>query len=301
MTPQTATSKAHANDATLRQIDEPLSSLRLTNRDEAEVSQFLEERPLQNVIMNGFVRDNGIESSLNRGTFYGCRDADGLLAGVALIGHGLFIDARNESALRLLARTAQACEPAHMILGEETLVRAFWKYYSPNGAGPRLVRRDVLFQLSLPLKRLPAIEGLRRATLDDLSLIVPVHATLAHQESGINPLEVDPEGFRRRCQHRVTQGRVWIRTDSGRLIFKADLISDTPRVIYVEGVYVHPDERGKGYGSQCILQMASELLHESRSLSVLVNEANRTAQSFFQNLGFVSREIFETIFLPEKK
>ena len=33
------------------------------------------------------IRDNGIVSSLNRGTFYGCRDLNGNLEGVALVGH----------------------------------------------------------------------------------------------------------------------------------------------------------------------------------------------------------------------
>ena len=79
----------------------------LIEENKAEVLRFLAERPLHNVVMSGFVRDNGIESWLNRGTFYGCRDDLGNLEGVALIGHAMFIDARSGEALGVFARLAQ--------------------------------------------------------------------------------------------------------------------------------------------------------------------------------------------------
>src|SRR5436309_3200537 len=79
--------------------------------------------------------------------------------------------------------------------------------------------------------------NLRQATLDDIEQIMPVHAQIAFEESGVNPLERDPEGFRRRTARRIEQGRVWVWTEGGRLIFKADVIADTPEAIYIEGVY----------------------------------------------------------------
>ena len=61
----------------------------LTNANTAEVIDFLNRRPIHPVTMLGFIRDNGIQSKLNRGTFYSCRNRDGRLEGVALIGHYL--------------------------------------------------------------------------------------------------------------------------------------------------------------------------------------------------------------------
>ncbi|PYS80708.1 MAG: DUF4081 domain-containing protein, partial [Acidobacteria bacterium] len=46
------------------------------------------------------------------------------------------------------------------------------------------------------------------------------------EETGVNPLETDPAGFRERCARRITQGRVWVCVKDGRLLFKADVISD---------------------------------------------------------------------------
>src|ERR1044072_2056868 len=95
---------------------ESLVTIRLTNKDAAQVLGFLAERPLHNVVMAGMIRDNGIESNFNRGTFYGCHNVEGNLAGVALIGHAVFIDARCDEALRQFAKLAQQSPRAHMLM-----------------------------------------------------------------------------------------------------------------------------------------------------------------------------------------
>src|SRR6185436_20691196 len=65
---------------------------RLTDADEEEVLNFLSRRPIHTVAMVGFIHDNGLVSTLNRGTFYGCRNYEGNLEGVALIGHATLLE-----------------------------------------------------------------------------------------------------------------------------------------------------------------------------------------------------------------
>src|SRR5437870_11005012 len=54
---------------------------------------------------------------------------------------------------------------------------------------------------SFPTRRSSDL-NLRPANLGDLSLIVPAHAAMAREESGVDPLQVDREGFRSRCRRR---------------------------------------------------------------------------------------------------
>src|SRR5687768_17407400 len=84
--------------------------------NEPEVLAFLAGRPAHTVFILGFIHDNGLESPLNRGTFYGYRDGQGRLEGVALIGHVTLVEARTQDALEAFARVAQECPFAHMIL-----------------------------------------------------------------------------------------------------------------------------------------------------------------------------------------
>ena len=47
---------------------------RLANDHQAEVLEFLAQRPIHTVAMMSLIHDNGLVSPLCRGTFYGCRD-----------------------------------------------------------------------------------------------------------------------------------------------------------------------------------------------------------------------------------
>jgi predicted GNAT family acetyltransferase len=276
----------------------PLITTRLNAKDEPQVQQFLGQRALHNAVMAGLVMDNGIESEFNRGTFYGCRDAaTGRLDGVALIGHAVFIDARCEEALRQFVRLAWTFSRAHMLMGEQEMIERFWKFYAPNGQPKRRAAREVLFELSKQPAQSDEVTNLRLAEVSDLSQVVPVHATMAFAESGVNPLEVDAKGFRQRCRRRIEKQRTWVLVEHDQLIFKADIVSDTREVVYLEGVYVDPEHRGKGLGSRCLKQLTRTLLNRSRSVSVLVDQERQPAQEFFKKLGFVSRGLYDTIFL----
>ena len=226
----------------------------LTEADRAEVLALLAERPVHTVGMAGLIRDNGLVSEHNRGTFYGCRNSEGRLEGVALVGHHTLVEARTRRALAEFALAAQACARTHVIMGEVEAVEEFWNGYADEGREMRRVCREVLFELRRPalagLNHLmeEAGGGLRLATAEDVDLIAPVHAALAEAESGVNPLDADPAGFVGRCLRRIAQGRTWVVVSGERLVFKADVQADTPEVVYLEGVYVHPAERGTTLG-----------------------------------------------------
>ena len=99
--------------------DEPCIISELSTADEAEVFEFLSARTIHTVFMASLIRDNGLVSPHNRGSFYACRDRYGLLEGVALLGHATVIEARSENALASFARLARNCLNARLIRGEQ--------------------------------------------------------------------------------------------------------------------------------------------------------------------------------------
>lgn len=269
----------------------------LTEEDRNEVLVFLAQRPLHTVALVGFIGDNGLVSPLNRGTFYGCRNRKGQIEGVALIGHATLMETTTDRALEAFAKLAQKCTSAHMIMGEKQRIDDFWNYYAEGGQELRLACRELLFEQRWPLEAHQEVSSLRPATLEDLELVIPVHAQLALAESGVNPLEKDPQGFRQRCARRIEQGRTWVWVDSGELIFKAEVVSENPEVIYLEGVWVNPSLRGQHLGLRCMSQLAQNLLSHTQSLCLLVNETNTAAQLLYKRAGYKLRGIYDTIFL----
>ena len=110
-------------------------------------------------------------------------------------------------------------------------------------------------------------------------------------------MDVDLHGFRLRYARRIEHGRVWVLVEHGELIFKADIASDTPDCVYVEGVYVEHASRQRGHGLRCLSQLSRTLLGRSTSVCALVNEQNLVAQALFLKAGYKLRGYYDTIFL----
>ena len=176
------------------------------------------------------------------------------------------------------------------------MVARFWRRYAA-GEAPRLSCRELLFEQRLgPPAPRAAVGELRLATPAELDAVAEIQARMAFEECGVNPLSADPEGFRARCLRRIRRGRVWVVASGGRLLFKADVISETPEVIYLEGVHVAPDSRGAGLGIDCLAQLGRTLLERAGSLCLLVKEERTEAQDFYRRAGYEPRGFYDTIY-----
>jgi uncharacterized protein len=276
---------------------QPCAISELYRHDESEVIEFLSARPVHTVFMMGLIRDNGLLSPRNRGSFYGSRSQSGQLEAVGLIGHATMIEAHTEESLIGFARIARNCENTHLIRGEQNSVSTFWTYFADAGHEPRLISSEQLFELDEVPAMIEDIRGLRPAAVSDSEKVMAVNSSMALEEGGINPLQRDPNGFRNRTLRRIEQGRVWVWIEDNRLIFKADVVSETPEVTYLEGVYVHPEERRKGYGLQCLGKLSSLLLANTNSICLTVNDRNKNAVAFYTKAGFKFHSHYETIYL----
>ena len=268
----------------------------LGQADQGEVIEFLSARPVHTVFMSGLIRDNGLLSPRNRGSFYGSRSRSGQLEGVALIGHATMVEAHTENSLVGFARVARNCQNAHLIRGEQESTETFWRFYADGGREPRLISREHLFELSETPSSIEDV-SLRPATIDDLDKVLAVNSSMALEEGGTSPLQRDPGGFRRRTARRIEQNRVWVWVDDNRLIFKADVVSETPAVTYLEGIYVHQEERHKGHGLRCLKKLSSILLTQTNSICLTVNSRNQNAVDCYTKAGFKFHSHYETIYL----
>ena len=290
----------HESGPPLTALVSGVESLRvelLTEADTDDVLQFLSARPIHTVYLASLILDNGIVSPLNRGSFFGCRDKEGMLAGVALIGHATIIETANESCIEAFASLAKQSSPAHLIRGEQDKVKTFWSYYAKGNRAARLLCDELLLELRMVPGATEAVPGLRLATMNDLSMVVTVNAAMACEESGVSPLTRDAIGFRDRSASRIARGRVWVWVEGGQLIFKTDVIAETLQAIYVEGVYVEPEHRSRGYGLRCMSQLAGILLQRTDAICLTVNAKSEATQRFYKRAGYEVASRYDTIYL----
>ena len=269
----------------------------LTQRNWAEVERFLTDRPLHTVFLSSLIRDNGVVSPLNRGTFYGCRNSDGQLVGVALLGHATIFETGNDDCIKAFAHLAKSCALTHLIRGEQDKVECFWKHYARGQHAARLVSRELLLERNTAPTDFEPVPELRMATFEDLDLIANTNAAMVVHENGVNPLTKDRKGFYQRVGRRISQQRIWVLIEEDQLIFKTDIIAETAHAAYLEGVYVAPEKRGQGYGLKCISQLTHLLLSRTATVCLTVNEKFPRSLAFYQRAGYSIASSYDTIYL----
>lgn len=259
----------------------------LKSRDLQEVLDFLSVRPVHTVVMTSFINDNGLENPLNRGTFYGYKNAEGTLEGVALIGHTTLVEARSEEALKALAYAARASEvPLHLIMSDGSNAETFWNYLGNGYTQPRLVCEELLFEVSFPFPVQKCDREIRAARMEELQEVAEAQAAIAFMECGVDPMLKDREGFLKRVARRIEQGRIFVVFENGEMLFKADIIAETSDVIYLEGIYVAPSHRGQGVGSACLAKLSLELLNRVQHISLLSNVTFTDAHRSYMKAGY---------------
>ena len=268
----------------------------LSSGTEGHVLSALSSDSLTNVIMRGFIFDNGLTNPLNRGEFYACRSEARGLEGVALIGHTTLFEAFTDDAIQAFAAVARRENSTHLLMGEHNAVARFWRHYAGNNQSPRLLCPILFLERREPFDQQTEVAGLRAATSDDLEHVVQAQAAMALEISGVDPLKKDAAGFRERYLRRIEKQRVWVVIENDRLLFKTDIIADTPEASYIEGVYVRPEERGKGFGRQCLTSLGRILLDRAKAIYLFVENQDQRTKSFYFKLGFTVAGQYELLY-----
>ena len=273
-----------------------ISSLKESDRQEA--LSFLAVRPVQTVVMSSFIADNGMESELNRGRFFAYRNAAGQIEGIALIGHSTLVEASSKQALEALAVCARRSEtPIHLIMSSGTEAEEFWLHYTGGIKEPRLKCTEALFEVSFPYAVQKCEWNIGNADISQLIPVAEAQAEIAFVECGVDPMLKDREGFLKRVARRIEQGRVFTVFEDGKLIFKADIIAETPNTIYLEGIYVHPDHREQGVGSRCLAALTLRLLDRAENICMLSNVDFAAAHKSYYKAGYKQTDHCVTLFV----
>jgi GNAT superfamily N-acetyltransferase len=266
--------------------------------DLAEAFSYLTAANINSVVMHGFLTDNGLSTTLNRGEYFGYRNSFGVLEGLALIGHSTLFDARSDAAIDAFARLARrSATPINMIMSANDQADRFFDVYSDSLYEPRKRCIELAFETRFPFTVPRSVRNLRLGRPEEIDEISRAQAELAFIESGINPLALDAVGFRRRVMRRIEMGRIYVVFEDGKLVFKADLIAATDEAAYVEGVYVTPSERGRGTGSTCLSMVCLDLLQRSSSVHLLSNSELVSAHGCYARAGFRQSGQYTTLFV----
>jgi uncharacterized protein len=179
---------------------------------------------------------------------------------------------------------AAAAGQARMLIGEEHAVSDLWDEARGWLPSPREDRpRQPVFVIDEPPAA--ADTGLRPATLADLDRLVPACAAAHKLELGVDPLARDADAFRWRTQAQIEEGRSWLWSDNGVILFKAEASAWTPRAVQVQQVWVDPEARSRGYGQLGMRDLCRFLLERVPTVCLFVRRENAPAIRVYEAIG----------------
>ncbi len=271
----------------------------LSNHDFERVAGLLAQNPLYSVHLRGMIEDHGLVHPAQRGRYFGYFVND-RLAGVALLGHAFLLFAEldiEDAALRQFAQiAADTWTEGHVIYGPRLQVEAFWQYLAEHGFETRLARTHHWFTCH-QARVVPERLRLQLASPAELDEVAIAQAEMVIEECGTDPRQKDPPGFHRRVTERIMRERTWVMVKDGRVIFKAELVSDTPEVIYLEGIWTHPEYRDSDLTKNCVAELAYRLFLNRQFLSLVAEATDQAEIEVYEHAGFVYREDYQARYL----
>lgn len=181
--------------------------------------------------------------------------------------------------------------------GRRDLVADLWETLAPAWGAPREYRdTQHLMAARGPVDPALTSEVVRPARLDEFEAVLPAAAAMYREELGADPFEVGGGvPFRRRVARSLARRRTWVRMESGRVVFKADIAAISARCAQIQGVWVHPDHRGRGLGTVGIATVCADLRSRGLTPSLVVNQSNVAAVRSYRRVGMVSVVPYATV------
>jgi ribosomal protein S18 acetylase RimI-like enzyme len=237
-----------------------------------QILRFCADDPVERVFLEDVAR-RGL------GRFVGLVD-DGELLALCHVGVNAVPSGRGCAAFgRAVARASP-----RMLIGEVAAVDELWGAVRPKLPAPR---EDRPGQPVFVIRGVgdPPRTGLRPATLDDLELLVPACASAHQEELGIDPLGRDPDGFRWRTRAQIEEGRSWLWTEEGVILFKAEASAWTPSAVQLQQVWVDPEARRQGNGARGLRDLCRLLLDQVPAVCLFVRADNEPAIRLYEAIG----------------
>jgi ribosomal protein S18 acetylase RimI-like enzyme len=251
--------------------------------DRGALLDFCAEDPIERVFIEDLVRRGG-------GRLSAIGDGERLLA-VAHVGVNVVPSGQGCAAFAGLVDTR-----ARMIIGGEEAVGELWAAVARRLPAPREDRPGQPVYV-LDEEPEPGESGLREATVDDLDLLVPACAAAHREELGSDPLRADPEGFRWRTRAQIEDGRSWIWTDNGTILFKAEASAWTPSAVQLQQVWVDPEVRNRGHAQRALRDLCRRLLAQTPSVCLFVRPENAPAIHLYEKIGMRRQGSYRSVLL----
>ncbi|MCX5011403.1 MULTISPECIES: GNAT family N-acetyltransferase [unclassified Streptomyces] len=249
----------------------------------------LGRQPVENAFVTSRVQVAGLDPWRLGGEMWGWY-ADGELRSLCYAGANLVPVCAGPEAVRAFAdrarRTGRRCSS---IVGPAEATRLLWQLLEPSWGPARDVRsHQPLMVIESPSATVEADPQVRRVRKDEMELIMPACVAMFTEEVGISPMAGDGGLlYQARVAELVGSGRSFAHIADGKIVFKAEIGAATSRACQIQGVWVAPEFRGRGYSETGMAAVVAYALRDvAPVVSLYVNDFNTAARASYRRVGF---------------
>jgi len=265
-------------------------------RDVASVRQVLDADPVGSCMVDSRVAEHGVDPSAIGGELW----TRGRAAESLCYAGANLIPLRGAAAdlYAFADKAVSAARRCSSLVGRAELVLPMWRRLEHTWGPARDVRdRQPLMALATT-PHCPIDPAVRPVRMEDLDSYLVAAVDMFIGEVGIDPRIGDGgRGYRRRVAGLIAAGRAWARFERGQVVFKAEVGSQSPAVGQIQGVWVHPEWRGRGLGTAGTATLAAAVVRSGRIASLYVNDFNVVARATYNRIGFAEVGTFATVLL----
>jgi len=265
-------------------------------RDGAAVRRVFDDDPIGSCMVAARVADHGIDSNAIGGELWTRRGADESLcyAGANMIP----LRGRLPDLYAFADAAMTASRRCSSLVGRAELVMPMWQRLEPAWGAARDVREHQPLMSLTTMPRCDIDPDVRQVRPDEIDTYLVAAVDMFIGEVGVDPRLGDGgRGYRRRVASLIAAGRAWARFEDGQVVFKAEVGSQSPAVSQIQGVWVHPERRGRGLGTGGTATLAAVIVGTGRIASLYVNDFNTVARATYDHIGFTEVGTFATVLL----
>ena len=135
---------------------------------------------------------------------------------------------------------------------------------------------------------------MRIARAEDSAETVNASAQMIEHELEYDPRRTSPE-FTAGVRAMIERERWWVGERDGRLCFFCSVGPQCDVTAQLQGIWVPPDLRGRGFATASLAAICARLLGNVPTLSLYVNDFNERAIALYRRVGFEHVADFQTL------